>query len=146
MLKEKLQNDLKAAMKSRESNTVSVIRMLQAAIKNKEIEKKDELTDAEVVKLLQGEKKKHLDSIAQFETGGRADLVGKEKSEVAVIEQYLPAAMPEEELQKIVEPAAAAAGGDFGRAMGAAMAKAAGRADGARVSELLKKTLTENKT
>ena len=146
MLKEKLQNDLKAAMKSRESNTVSVIRMLQAAIKNKEIEKKDELTDAEVVKLLQGEKKKHLDSISQFETGGRADLVGKEKSEVAVIEQYLPAAMPEEELQKIVETAAAAAGGDFGRAMGAAMAKAAGRADGARVSELVKKTLTENKT
>lgn len=142
MVKQKLQADLKEAMKVKDSTTVSTVRMLLAAIKNKEIEKKGELTDSEIVKLLQGEKKKHMESIQQFGAGGRTDLAEKEKAEAAVIEQYLPAAMPEEELQKIVNEAAGAGGGDFGRTMKAVMEKVAGRAEGAKVSELVKKTLT----
>lgn len=147
MLKQKLNDDLKTAMKAKDSTTVSTVRMLLSAIKNKEIEKKGELTDAETVKLLQGDKKKHLDSIAQFTEGGRADLAEKEKAEVAIIEKYLPVQMSEAELQGLVAAAVteSAAGGpaDFGTVMKAVMAASGGRADGAKVSALVKKTLTE---
>lgn len=143
MLKEKLSEDLKAAMKSHDVTVVSVIRMLQAAIKNKEIAKKDTLTDEEIFKILQGEKKKHLDSIAQFEQGGRLDLVEKEKAEVKIIEGYLPAQMNEAALRQLIAAAVAQnPGADFGQVMKAVMAKAAGSADGAVVSQLVKKALT----
>lgn len=149
MLKEKLQEDLKNALKEKAEVVLSTLRMVLAAVKNKEIDKKGELADEEVIKVLQGEKKKHLESIQQFEAGGRADLAAKEKAEAAVIEKYLPAGLPEAELEKLVAGVVAEvgagsdSGGDFGRIMKAAMTAVAGRADGAQVSAMVKKILNK---
>ena len=143
MIKEKLADDLKQAMKDRNEVVVSTLRMVLSAVKNKEIDKHGELNDEEVLKILSGEKKKHLDSIAQFTTGGRDDLVAKEKAETVIIESYLPASMPAAEIQKLVVKAVAEVGADFGKIMKAVMSAAGGQADGSVVSQMVKKTLTQ---
>lgn len=147
MLKEKLESDLKQSLKAKDLVAVSTLRMLLAALKNKEIEKRGDLDDAEIVKVLAAEKKKHLDSIAQFETGGRADLVAKEKAEALVVERYLPAALPEAELRKLVGEAvselSATTPKDFGAVMKLVMSRAGASADGSRVSALVKEFLNK---
>lgn len=145
MLKEKISADLKDAQKNRDARRVSALRMILAAVHNQEIEKKHEATDEEVLGVLSSERKKHQDSIAQFSSGGRTDLVEQEEAELAIVKAYLPAELSEEELRAIVLEAVAALGatsaGDFGRVMKVVMGKTRGRAGGAVISNLVKEIL-----
>lgn len=141
-IKEKMNEDLKRALKSRDAVKVSVLRMLLSQIHNKEIEKRQALTDEDTLKVLSSEKKKHQDSISQFEQGGRQDLVSKERLELGMIESYLPEPLGEEELKKIIrEVMESESSSDFGRVMKAVMAKVKGRSDGGLVSRLVKEEI-----
>src|SRR5512139_598122 len=102
-LRDKINVDLTAAMKAKEAERLSVLRMMKAAVKNKEIDLIKELEDGEVVQVLISLIKQRKDSIEQFTKGGRLDLAGKETAEIAVIEEYLPASVTEEEMEKAVQ-------------------------------------------
>jgi len=149
-LKGKLKADLVAAMRAKEAEKLSVLRMLATAIQTKEIAlRKGEdvvLSDEQVLEVIAAEVKKRKDSVAAYEAGGRPELAEKEKEEIKILEIYLPAQMSDEELEQIVKAAAAeaGAGANFGAVMGKVMGKVKGRADGNRVSAAVKK-LMENK-
>lgn len=142
MLKEKISSDLKEAQKNRDAEKVSALRMVLAAIHNQEIEKKRPASDEDVMAVLSSERKKHLDSIDQFTKGDRADLVEKERGELAIIKAYLPEELSEAELKKIVVAAVAETkstkAADFGKVMKVVMSHARGRADGVIISKLVK--------
>ena len=148
MLKEKLSEDLKRSLKDRDQTAVSVLRMTLASLHNKEIEKREALTDDQVLSVLSSEQKKHQDSIAQFQSGGREDLVVKEEAELRIIESYLPVPMSEEELRVLVRGAIAVIGvtgkEDFGKVMKEVMVKALGHASGSAVSKIVAEEI--NKT
>ena len=145
-LKERITGDMTAAMKSKEAARLSTLRMVKAAVQNREIEKGGELTDEELTKLLQSLVKQRRDSVEQYEKAGRAELVEKERAEIAVIEEYLPQAATREEIERAVEEAVAETGAsslkEMGAVMKAALARLAGRnADGRVVSEIVKSKL-----
>ena len=145
-LKERITGDMTAAMKSKEAARLSTLRMVKAAVQNREIEKGGELSDEELTKLLQSLVKQRRDSVEQYEKAGRAELAEKERAEIAVIEGYLPQAATREEIERAVEEAAAETGAssmkEMGALMKAALAKLAGRnADGRVVSEVVKSKL-----
>lgn len=141
-LREKIDADIKDALKSGAKDKVSALRMLSAALKNKEIDKRRPLTDEEVIETVRSLIKQRKDSIEQFTKGGRQDLVDKETAEVALLEVYLPQQLTREELEAMVRDAVAqtAAQGarDMGKVMKALVPMAAGRADGKLLSELVK--------
>ncbi len=144
MLKEKILEDLKTAMKAKDELRLSTLRLLNAAIKNAEIEKREELSDKDVEGVIRTTVKQYRDALSDFEKAGREDLVSKQKSEIEILEVYLPPEMGDEELEALVksvvdEPGEAAS--DFGKTMGAVMKKVAGRADGNRVRAILQKVL-----
>lgn len=145
MLKDRVAEDMRAAMKARDQVRVSTLRMLMTAIKNAEVERGRSLDDGEVVEMTSREAKRRKESIEAFGKGGRADLVANEEAELAVLQEYLPAAISEEDLARVVDEAIAEAGAttskDMGRVMKAVMPKVAGRADGAAVSALVKSRL-----
>lgn len=147
MLKEKLTDDLKMAMKKTDRATVDVLRMLISAINNKAIGKRgqsgsDVLTDEEVTQVLLSEAKKRNDSIAMFEQGSRADLAGKEKAELEILKRYLPAQMGQEETEKAVNKIISEKGlKDFGSTMKEVMKELKGKADAKLISELIKRRL-----
>jgi uncharacterized protein YqeY len=146
MLKEKINNDLKEAMRAKDKLTLSVLRMLNTAVKNKEIAaRKGEdvfLTDEQVGEVIASEVKKRKDAIMEYEKGGRVDLADKEKKEIAILEKYLPEQASDEEIEKIAREVVSSDGiGNFGKIMGQAMAKLKGRADGGRVGEVVKRVL-----
>ena len=133
-------------MKSKEPARLSVLRMMKAAIRNKEIDTRQELEDAQTIQVLLGLIKQRKDSIEQFTRGGRLDLADKETAEIKVIEEYLPAAVTEEEIGRAVDEVIGELGvtsiKDMGKVMRACMTRFAGRpADGARISELVKARL-----
>jgi uncharacterized protein YqeY len=135
-----------AAMKSKEAVRLSTLRMVKAAVQNREIEKGSALTDEELTKLLQSLVKQRRDSVEQYEKAGRAELAEKERAEIVVIEEYLPQAATREEIERAVEEAVAETGAssmkEMGAVMKAAMARLAGRnADGRVVSEVVKSKL-----
>jgi len=145
-LREKISEDLMSAMKSREAERLSVLRMMKAAVRNKEIDLRQEMEDAQVVQVLVSLIKQRKDSIEQFTQGGRLDLANKETAEIKVIEEYLPAAVTEEEIgaavERIIAETGAASIKDMGKVMKACMALFAGRpVDGGKVSELVKAKL-----
>jgi uncharacterized protein YqeY len=145
-LKERITSDMTAAMKSKEAARLSTLRMVKAAVQNREIEKGAALTDEELTKLLQSLVKQRRDSVEQYEKAGRAELAEKERAEIAVIEEYLPQAATREEIERAVEEAVAETGAsslkEMGALMKAAMARLAGRnADGRVVSEVVKSKL-----
>ncbi|MBX3295989.1 MAG: GatB/YqeY domain-containing protein [Acidobacteria bacterium] len=138
--------DITAAMKAKEADRLSTLRMVKATLMNRKIEKGSELTDEEVQKALQSLVKQRKDSIDQYEKAGRAELAAKEAAEVAVIEEYLPVAASAEEIEQAVADAVAATGAtsmkDMGLVMKAALADLAGKnADGKAVSEAVKAKL-----
>ena len=141
-LKDQLKEDLKAAMKAREEGklALSVIRMVNAAIKQVEIDKKVELDDAGILDILAKEMKTRNDSLEEFEKGGREDLVEHVKAEMEVLKKYLPEQMGEEEIRAVVAEAIAACGDDksMGNVMKHVMPKTKGRADGKLVSDIVK--------
>ncbi len=145
-LKEKILEDVKTAMKSRDSDTVSTLRFVVSAIKNKEIEvRPHSLTDQDSMSVLKKLVKQRQDSIEQFSAAGRDDLVLKEKTELAVIERYLPAQLSEDDLKKIVQSAITEVGAsspkDMGKVMQAVTAKTQGNADNKLVSQIVKSLL-----
>lgn len=146
-LKDQITEDMKAAMRARDSVKLGTIRLLQAALKQKEVDERIELTDTHVLAIIEKMIKQRKDSIAQFEAGGRQDLADAEKGEVAVLSAYMPAAMSESEIQSEVFAAVAAAGAagpqDMGKVMAVLKPKLAGRADMTIVSGLVKAALAK---
>jgi hypothetical protein len=145
-LKEQLLADLTASMKAQTPARTSTLRMVKAAMVNREIEKGGELDEEEMTKLLRSLVKQRRDSIEQYEKGGRADLVEKEEAEIKVIEAYLPAAASQSEIEQAVSAAVAETGAtsmrDMGKVMKAAQARLSGKnADGRTVSEVVKAKL-----
>lgn len=145
-LKERITSDMTAAMKSKEAARLSTLRMVKAAVQNREIEKGGELSDDELTKLLQSLVKQRKDSVEQYEKAGRAELAEKEQAEIAVIEEYLPQAASREEIERAVAEAVAETGAssmkEMGLLMKAALAKLSGKnADGKTVSEVVKAKL-----
>ena len=143
---DRINQELTAAMKAREELKLSTLRMVKSALKNKEIEKMAPLDDAESIKVLQSLVKKGRDSAQQYRDAGRNELAEKEDAEVAFIEAYLPAALDEAALEKIViatlDEIGATSAKDMGRAMKAVMAKLAGQSvDGKVVNQLVKAKL-----
>ncbi len=139
-IKQTLEHDLKAAMRSGDVTRRSVIRLLRSEIHNQEIADRAALDDEATLRLLGRQAQQRRDSIEAFETAHRADLVQKEKAELAVIMEYLPAQMSADELAETVRAAIAQTGAagprDVGKVMGAVMPKVRGRADGREVNRL----------
>lgn len=146
-LKETIIADLTAAMKAKDADKLSTLRMVKANLMNRQIDKGGELTDEEVTKALQSLVKQRRDSIEQYEKAGRTELAAKEQAELAVIETYLPQAATAEEITAAVDAAITETGAssmkDMGSVMKAAQAKLAGKsADGRAVSDAVKAKLT----
>ncbi|MET0961471.1 MAG: GatB/YqeY domain-containing protein [Noviherbaspirillum sp.] len=146
-LKEKVTEDMKAAMRARDAERLGTIRLLTAAIKQKEVDERIELDDAQVQAIIDKMIKQRRDSISQFEAGGRQDLADAEKRELAVLAEYMPAALSDAEIQAEVAAAVAATGAagpqDMGRVMAVLKPKLAGRADMTAVSGLVKSALAK---
>ena len=144
-LKQTISDDMKTAMKAKDSERLGTIRLLQAAIKQKEVDERIELDDAAIVAIVDKLIKQRKDSITQFEAGGRQDLADKEKSELAVLQVYLPARMSAEEVTAAVKAIVAELGasgpGDMGKVMGAVKSQLAGKADMGQVSAAVKAAL-----
>ncbi len=142
-LKEQIVNDMKNAMRAKDAKRLGTIRMLTAAMKQKEVDERIELSDQQILAIIEKMIKQRKDSIAQFEAGGRPDLADNEKAEVEVLSAYMPAALPMEEIEKEVAEAVRSAAGpqDMGKVMGVLKARLAGRADMSAVSALVKKAL-----
>ena len=144
-LKERITEDMKSAMRAGEKDRLGVVRLILAAIKQREVDERIALDDTQVLAVLEKMAKQRKESIAQFESGGRADLVAKENAELVILQSYLPAQMSEAELDAIIAEAMAATGAttvkDMGKVMGIVKGKAAGRADmgavGARIKQKL---------
>jgi len=148
-LKDKIISDLTAAMRAKDANRLSVLRMVKANIMNRQIEKGADLTEEEITKALQSLVKQRKDSIDQYEKAGRAELAEKEQTELVVLEEYLPQAASEKEIEQAVTDAISETGASSIREMGAVMkaaqAKLAGKAaDGRLVSETVKAKLQSN--
>ncbi len=145
-LKQQLLADLTASMKAQTTARTSTLRMVKAAMVNREIEKGGELDEEEMTKLLRSLVKQRRDSIEQYEKGGRADLVEKEEAEIKVIEAYLPAAASQAEIEQAVSAAIVETGAtsmrDMGKVMKTAQANLSGKnADGRTVSDVVKAKL-----
>ncbi|MGJ7521585.1 GatB/YqeY domain-containing protein [Variovorax sp. LT1P1] len=145
-LKEQITEDMKTAMRAKDSERLGTIRLLLAAMKQKEVDERVELDDTLVVAIVDKMVKQRKDSIAAFTTGGRADLADKESAEIKVLEVYLPQRMSAEEVavevKAIVAELGAKGPGDMGKVMGAVKAKLAGKADMGQVSAAVKAALS----
>lgn len=149
-LRELLQTDMKTAMKERESGKerLSVLRMVWAAVRNKEIDEKTELTDDAVMAVLMKEVKQREDTIKEIKEikdANRPDLVAKNEEEIEILKKYLPEPLSDEELKKVIQDVIATTGAksmkDMGKVMGRVLAQTQGRAAGSRVSALVKELL-----
>jgi uncharacterized protein YqeY len=147
-LKAQLTEELKSALRSGDKLRTSVIRLLTALIKNREVEKRGPLTDAEVIQAVSASCKQRQEAIEQYRQGGRQDLVDKETAELAILQSYLPAALSPDELQTLVREAIrdsqAASPREMGKVMALLMPKVTGRADGKMVSALVREMLSKN--
>ncbi len=145
-LKERITEDMKNAMRAKDAKRLSAIRMLLAAMKQIEVDKRIELADTDVIGITEKEIKKRRESIAQYQAAKREDLAANEQFEVDVLSAYLPAQADEAEVDAVIAEAVAAAGGTgpqvMGKVMAAVKAKLAGRADMTRVSARVKTLLT----
>ena len=147
-LRENLDSDFKAALKEKNELKLSVVRMVKAALMNAEISSggKGSFDDAQILDIIRKEAKKRNDSIAAYSLGGRTDLAEKEKQELAILQNYLPQAMAEEEvkalIQKTIADLGAGSAADFGKVMKEAVARAEGRADGKIISRIVKELLS----
>jgi uncharacterized protein len=143
---ERINGDLTAAMKNKEAERLSTLRMVKTSLKNREIEKMAPLTDEEAIRILQSLVKQRRDSIEQYKQGGRPELAEKEAAEIKIIEEYLPAALDEAAISRIVEEAIAQTGAnsmkEMGNVMKTVMARLAGQTvDGKVVNQIVKSKL-----
>ena len=145
-LKERITEDMKSAMRAGEKERLGTIRLVLAAIKQREVDERITLDDGQVLAVLEKMIKQRKESIAQFESGGRADLVAKEQAELAVLQVYLPAQMSDAEIDALIAEAVTASGAssikDMGKVMGIVKAKAQGKADMGAVSARIKQKLS----
>ena len=144
-LKERINEDMKSAVRARETARLAAVRLLLAAIKQKEVDERIELDDAGVQTVIDKMLKQRRDSVSQYEAAGREDLASVERAEIVVIEAYLPAKMGEAEIAAAVAAAIAETGAsgpaDMGKLMGVLKPRLAGKADMGQVSALVKKAL-----
>ncbi len=141
----KIEKDLKESLKSGDKNRLLILRMVKSAVKNKEIEKGEPLNDEDIQAVFRSFSKKAGESIEQFSRAGRDELAEKEKAELAVLQEYLPKQLGEEDIRKavrdVIDETGAAGVKDMGRVMKAVMSKLKGQADGRLVNNLVKETL-----
>jgi uncharacterized protein YqeY len=146
LLKERITEDMKGAMRAGEKERLATIRLILAAIKQREVDERISLDDGQVIAVLEKMIKQRREAIVQFEAGSRADLVAKENAEIAVLQPYLPAQLGEAELDALIAEAVASTGAasikDMGKVMAAVKAKAQGRADMGAVSARIKAKLS----
>lgn len=144
-LKTRITEDMKQAMRARESVRLGAIRLLLAAIKQKEVDERKELSDADILGIIEKQTKQRKDSLAQYEAAGREDLAGIERTEIEIFAAYLPVKMSETEISALLEEAVGATGaagpGDMGKLMAVLKPQLAGKADMAMVSKLVKARL-----
>lgn len=144
-LRDRIRGDLTASLKAGRKDALRTLRMLESALKNKEIELRRALEEAEVVQAIQGAIKQRREAIALYERGGRQDLVAQEGAEVEVLSDYLPQQLSDAELEAMVDAAIEAVGAagpkDLGAVMKQVMGAAAGRVDGARVNAVARARL-----
>lgn len=147
MITEKVKKQIIKVMKAKDEIRLSTLRLLSAALHNAKIAKQDDLTKEEEIGIVQKEAKKRKDAIEAYEKAGVQDRADKEKKELKILQEYLPKEMGDEELTKIVKEVISASGAenikDFGNVMGQLMGKVKGQADGKRVAEIVKKSLTK---
>ncbi len=144
-LKERITEDMKSALRAGEKDRLATVRLILAGIKQREVDERIVLDDTQVLSVLEKMAKQRKESITQFESGGRADLVAKESAELTLLQSYLPAQMSDAELDALIAEAIASTGAasikDMGKVMGLLKTKAAGRADmgavGARIKQKL---------
>jgi uncharacterized protein YqeY len=146
-LKQQITDDMKVAMRAKDSARLSAIRLLLAAIKQREVDERIELSDADVVAIIEKMNKQRRDSISQYEAAGRQELADVEKFEMGVLAAYMPQQLGEDEIIVAVTEAIASVGAagpqDMGKVMGVLKARLAGQADMSRVSALIKAQLTK---
>jgi uncharacterized protein YqeY len=144
-LTEKIRADLTAAMKAQEKERLSVVRMLQSAVKNEQINLGHELSDEEAMSVIRKAVKQRQDSIEQYSNAGRTELADKERSEMEILKAYLPAELSEEELEgglrEIIAATGAASKKDLGKVMKEATARYKGRTDGKKIQEIVARLL-----
>jgi len=144
-LKEQIKNDIKEAMRAKETRKRDTLRNILAAIKQIEVDERRELSDADVEKILMKYAKQREDAIVQFKEAGRDDLVAKDEAELALVQSYLPEPMSDDELETVLEEIIAETGAssmkDMGKVMGAAKSAIGSRADGGRINQIVKKLL-----
>jgi uncharacterized protein YqeY len=144
-LKRQITEDMKAAMRAQEKERLATIRLILAAIKQREVDERIELSDTDVLAVLDKMLKQRRESITQFEQAGRNDLAAREQAEMSIIQHYLPVALSEAEIDKLIADAIAAAGAagvkDMGKVMGILKPQLQGRADMAAVSARIKQRL-----
>jgi uncharacterized protein len=144
-LKERITDDMKAAMRAGEKERLAVIRMATAAIKQREVDERIVLDDAQVLSVLEKMIKQRKESVAQFQAGNRQDLVDKESAEISLLQAYMPSRLSDAEVDALIADAVAATGAtsikDMGKVMGIIKAKAQGRADMAAVGAKIKAKL-----
>lgn len=146
-LKQQINEDMKTAMRAKDTARLGTIRLLLAAIKQREVDERIELSDADVLSVIEKMLKQRRDSISQFEAAGRQELADAEKFEVSVLQGYMPQQMTEAEIATAVDEAVAASGAqspqDMGKVMGLLKPKLAGRAEMGKVSALVKTRLSQ---
>jgi uncharacterized protein YqeY len=144
-LKAQITEDMKAAMRAKDAPRLSAVRLLLAAMKQREVDERIELSDADIVGIIDKMLKQRRDSISQFEKGGRIDLADAEKFEIAVLSSYMPQALSDAEIAAAIDAAVAEAGAkspaDMGKVMALLKPKLAGRADMSKVSGLVRSRL-----
>ena len=146
-IKTRVSDDVKAAMRSKDKEKLAALRLIQAAFKQKEVDERIELDDAQSTAILDKMAKQHRDSIEQFQQAGRDDLVEKEQFELDIIDSYLPAKLSEAEITNMIEAAIAETGAasmkDMGKVMGRLKGELQGRADMSQVSGMIKSRLNQ---
>jgi len=144
-LKERITEDMKSAMRAAQKERLGTVRMILAGIKQREVDERVTLDDSQVLAVIDKMVKQRKESIAQFETGGRADLVAKDKAEIALLQEYLPTQLSAAEIEALISAAIAKTGAvsmkDMGKVMGALKSELAGRADMGAVSARIKQKL-----
>jgi hypothetical protein len=144
-LKERITEDMKSAMRAAQKERLGTVRMILAGIKQREVDERVTLDDSQVLAVIDKMVKQRKESIAQFETGGRADLVAKEQAEIALLQEYLPTQLTPAEIEALISAAIAKTGAasikDMGKVMGALKSELAGRADMGAVSARIKQKL-----
>lgn len=145
-LKQRIQEDMKAAMRAKDSQRLGLVRMILAAIKQREVDERIELTDEQVIAVLEKMIKQRRDSVEQYRAAGRDELAEKEEYEIQTLQEYMPAALGEDELDALIDEAIAASGAgsmkDMGKVMGVLKPKVQGRADMGEVSAKVKSKLS----